>query len=539
MAPNNDDSPPTMESPLRRLPALVLAAAVPVALVALTAPGQAAAKPSALQLKFGKNTYAYNAPYGEPALSIGPKHEIYTTTPGDGGAVLAKTTNRGATWTKLPTVTPPSDSPGQLTSGGDSEVAVAKDGTVYIGDLTIDGIEVSKSTDGGKTFPQQTFVGSSADREWLATYGAHGETVYVGWHELGTGTMLVATSTDGGKTFGPPFPIYSNAETAGESVHNGTSIGQIGVDSRGRAFISYGVTRLDTTDTTYGTPPISQIKISVKDPESPTWTDYTVNPGAADANYGNFWMAAAADSADNLYAVYSGYAHKGQPMHVWLQKSSDHGATWTDPIAVDKVLPGPDGNDLFGWVAGGGPGVAVVSWYHTAAPNKDAKGIDWTVPVAQVRGLGTANPQIIYGVASDHSIHHGPICTLGLFCGVLPGSASDRSLLDFFKVAVDSDGTAAVVWSDNNRVDGDAKTGVGFARQVAGPSAMKASLGSVTTGKQGKGTGTGTGSGSSGGSGGSGSGLPTTGVSVVVPLLALALLAGALYARTRSRSDRD
>lgn len=535
--PNNEVEPPTMETPVRRLPALVLAAAVPVALVTLTAPGQAASTPGARQLTFGKNTYAYTAPYGEPGLAIGPRHEIYATTPGDGGAVLAKTTNRGATWTKLKTVTPPSGSPGEFTSGSDSDVAVARDGTVYVADLTIDGIEVSRSTDGGKTFPQQTFVGSSADREWLATYGPHGETVYVGWHELATGTMLVATSTDGAKTFGPPFPIYSNADTAGESAHNGTSIGQIGVDSRGRAFISYGVTRLDTTDTTYGSPPISQIKISVKSPESTTWTDYTVNPGAADANYGNFWMAAAADSADNLYAVYSGYAHKGEPMHIWLQQSSDHGASWTPPVAVDKVLPGPDGQDLFGWVAGGGPGVAVVSWYHTASPNKDAKGIDWTVPVAQVRGLASGKPQIIYGIASDHSVHHGPICTLGLFCGVLPGSASDRSLLDFFKVAVDSDGTAAVVWSDNNRVDGDAKTGVGFARQVAGPSALKASIGSVSAGKPAKATGTGTSG--SGSSGGSRSGLPTTGVSVVVPLLALALLAAALYARTRSRSDED
>lgn len=538
MSKNEGD--PNVGALLRRLPALVLTAAVPVALIALTAPGQAAAKPSALQLKFGKNTYAYNTSYGEPALSIGPKHEIYATTPGEGGAVLAKSTNRGATWTKLKTVTPPSNSPGEFTAGSDSEVAVAPDGTVYIADLTIDGIEVSKSTDGAKTFPQQTFVGSSADREWLATYGPHGETVYVGWHELATGTMLVATSTDGAKTFGPPFPIYSNADTAGESLRNGTSIGQIGVDSRGRAFITYGVSRFDTTDTTYGSPPISQIKISVKNPEAATWVDYTVNPGAPDANYGNFWMAAAADSADNLYAVYSGYAHKGEPMHVWLQQSSDHGATWTAPVAVDKVLPGADGQDLFGWVAGGGPGVAVVSWYHTDAPNKDAKGIDWTVPVAQVRGLASGKPQVIYGVASDHSIHHGPICTLGLFCGILPGSASDRSLLDFFKVAVDSDGTAAVVWSDNNRVDGDAKTGVGFARQVGGPSAMQATLGSVTPGKPGTGASTGgAGSGSSGGPRPTGSGLPTTGISVIVPLLALALLGGALYARARSRSDRD
>jgi hypothetical protein len=76
-----------------------------------------------------------------------------------------------------------------------------------------------------------------------------------------------------------------------------------------------------------------------------------------------------------------------------------------------------------------------------------------------------------WGYASDHSVHHGAICTLGLFCGILPGSSDDRSLLDFFKVTVLPDGHPAVVWSDNNRNDGDAKTGVGFAKQTTGPSA--------------------------------------------------------------------
>jgi len=133
-----------------------------------------------------------------------------------------------------------------------------------------------------------------------------------------------------------------------------------------------------------------------------------------------------------------------------------------------------------GWVAGGGKGVAVVSWYHTTAGNKDASGIDWTVPVAQVRGLTTGHPSVIYGEAANHSVHHGPICTLGTFCGILPGSSDDRSMLDFFKVAVAPDGMPAVTWSDNNRIDGGPKTGVGYARQVSGPSAFLEKLPSTT-----------------------------------------------------------
>jgi hypothetical protein len=442
----------------------MLVVASVAALVATAFPAFAKSAPPAL--KFGRNTFAYAHDIGEPGLSVF-RHTVYVTTPGKGGAVLAKSTDDGKHWTELPTVVPPNTSPGQFTSGEDSDVVVGKDGTVFAGDLDIDGIEVSKSTDGGRTFAQQTFIASSSDREWLAVDGQHSENVYVAWHELATGTMLVEVSHDGGATFSPPHPIYSQPTTIAESGHNGTSIGNITTDGRGHVYVLYGVTRLDTTDTTYGSPPISDIHISESSDGGNTWTDYEVNPGAADSNYGNFWMADAVDTAGNVYAVYSGYVHSGQPMHVWLQESTDHGAHWTSPYRVDD----PGGQDLFGWVAGGGPGVAVVAWYHTSSADKNSTKDNWVVDVAQVRGLKTGHPKQITGQASDHYMHHGAICTLGLFCGILPGSAKDRSLLDFFKVTVTPAGRPAVVWADNDRVDGGASTGVGFAEQTSGPSA--------------------------------------------------------------------
>jgi hypothetical protein len=328
--------------------------------------------------------------------------------------------------------------------------------------------------------------------------------------------------------------LYSNAGTTAESVHDGTAIGGVSTDSRGRVFVSYATSRMTTTDTTYGTPPVDSVHVSVLEPESSTWHDYPVNPGADDANYGNFWMATGVDRGDNVYAVYSGYAHKGEPMHVWLQESTDHGRTWTKPFAVDDVLPGPVGQDLFGWVAGGGKGVAVVSWYHTTAGNKDAAGIDWTVPVAQVRGLTTGHPSVVYGLASNHSVHHGPICTLGTFCGILPGSSTDRSLLDFFKVAVAPDGMPAVTWSDNNRVDGDAKTGVGYARQVAGPSAFAETLPSTAVAPPKKPS-TPAVPAKPGQAGGR---LAATGLGGAAPLAALVLIGCAVVLRRRS-SARD
>ena len=107
------------------------------------------------------------ANYGEPGLDIGRDGTIYATTPGDNGAVLAKSTNKGATWTKLPTAR--STATQAALKGGDSDVAVAKDGTVFAADLNVDGITVFRSTDGGKTFPHQVFINGTSDREWLGS----------------------------------------------------------------------------------------------------------------------------------------------------------------------------------------------------------------------------------------------------------------------------------------------------------------------------------------------------------------------------------
>jgi hypothetical protein len=520
--------------PNRRILGLCAAA---VALCALPSLGAGAAGPATLT--FAPNVTAYSGDYGEPGLSVHGSN-VYATTPGSGGAVWAYSRDDGLHWTKGPTVKPPAGQVHGAAPGSDSDVAVGTDGTVYVGDLTIDGIEVSRSDDGGVTFPQQVFVDTNltADREWLAVDGTGDEAiVYVAWHELATGTMLVKRSTDGGKTFDlTPTLVYSQPTTTGESVRNGTSIGQISTDSHGHVYISYGVTRLDTTNTAYVTLPISQIVVSVSSDYGKTWHDVTANPGYADSNFGNFWMATAVDSGGTVYAVYSGRQHDAtDPMQVFLQASSDHGETWTAPYVVSP----PGGNSLFGWVAGGGPGVAVVAWYHTDAADKNTNGIEWVTQVAQVRGLATGTPTVYRGTASDHVMHTGGICTFGILCGVIPNTSDDRTLLDFFKVTVAPDGMAAVVFSDN----GDGRHDVTFAKQSGGPSAFVVSA-PATGGSVGATGGTKSGSGGSGaggsGSGGSGSGgshLPATGlggagVAGVVAFAGL-LFAGAALLRRR------
>src|SRR5947208_16976210 len=116
-------------------PLLVLLA-VPVAGLALLAPTSGAATKA--PLTFGTNTYPYVANYGEPGIAVSPAGTIYVSTPGDGGAVLARSDNQGKSWVKLKTAK--TNAKQAALTGGDSDVIVARDGSVYAADLNGHGI---------------------------------------------------------------------------------------------------------------------------------------------------------------------------------------------------------------------------------------------------------------------------------------------------------------------------------------------------------------------------------------------------------------
>src|SRR5256885_127428 len=75
--------------------------------------------------------------------------------------------------------------------------------------------------------------------------------------------------------------------------------------------------------------------------------------------------------------------------------------------------------------------------------------------------------------ASDHVIHHGPLCIDGLGCN-LSNPPRDRTLLDFFQVSIDpTNGAADVTFADDHAAPGTAV--VYFTRQCTGTSATTGS----------------------------------------------------------------
>src|SRR5947209_6969587 len=121
---------------------------------------------------------------GEPSIAVAPDGTEYIGAPdgpgvrtpaalgasGTGGSLVWRSDNRGRSWTLLGSYDVP-------TGGGDSDIAVAPNGTVYASGLSYAACStIGVSTDKGQTWLNDPLAGCGRipvlnDRQWTATYG--------------------------------------------------------------------------------------------------------------------------------------------------------------------------------------------------------------------------------------------------------------------------------------------------------------------------------------------------------------------------------
>ena len=402
------------------------------------------------------------------------------------------------------------------TGGGDSEISVGDltqdapaNGCLPIAysglhniDL-LDNFTVARSTDCGKSFdvfnPFAT-QNTLTDRQWQVFDGPN--TNFLIYHLVSTGQIAVSVSPDGGATYvslgasnanGVIEPqllaqsgtnqqigniIVNHAEpikgvtnvVSGEPVHAMYAIFGI-ADDAGQALQS------NAPGASYNG--MDAIYVGRSIDGGVTWKDtkvFSVNP-ATKRELNMLFPVISADSAGNLYAAWS------DTYKIEYAVSTDHGAHWSKPYQVNldnrrvsksgADLPDPGKADVFPWIAAGGPGLLDVVWYHGegGAPKSNLVYRDpgddkteWTVAFAQLGHAtrlkgGAAKPQMLtYNEAITPVIHIGDICQNGTLCdlGVDNPVAprKDRSLLDFFQVAVDREGRAHLAIADNAEAPG-------------------------------------------------------------------------------------
>jgi hypothetical protein len=507
-----------------RLALASLASALVGAGIAMSAPAGAANAPAT----FSKPLILVGGG-AEPSIRVpgDGKSAAYVSAPASLGSNFWRVTEQKNANGSISFIQSPVQQPDLGTGGGDSEISVGNTPNPSTGCNTIaysglhnidllDNFTVAKSTDCGKTFtlanPYAT-QNTLTDRQWQAFDGA--KTNFLIYHKVDTSQIVVSESIDGGHTYvslsqgvngvidAQTFPKvdqwsqignivtdYSrptgaNNPLSGEPEHDlyATFAGPRSVADDLQAQIEGNTTSesYNHTDTVY---------LARSTNGGLTWTDhviYSVSP-TTKRELNMLFPVISVDHVGNLYAVWS------DTFKIQYAVSTDHGLTWSKPYQVNAdnrgTKPEVGKADVFPWIEAGANGFLDVVWYHGegGAPGSNLVHRDpgdqnthWTVAFAQLAhaatkdASGAAKPTVVnYSKAITPVVHTGDICQNGTFCSLVPVSGApfstgDRSLLDFFEVAIDAAGRANIALADNAEAPGQYITA--YIRQTGGYSA--------------------------------------------------------------------
>jgi hypothetical protein len=319
---------------------------------------------------------------------------------------------------------------GSFGGGGDSEVEVGKDHTVYIADLEIAANAICRSHDFGKTFGDNcetglasNQAGPESDREWLTASPTDANVLYLTYHDFAGQVPIIEKSTDGGSTWAPCGSIFDPAGPAFSTFSTGgTDVGKPAIGADNTIYVP-----ITEPSSPLGGGGYDNFYVAVGD-KGCTQTFRSAKVYSADgASLANIFSFVSLDGGGNVWAITSGKLGTDKPFTINVFLSRDQGHTWSAPIVVN---PPAQKAAVFGTIAAGrAPGQAVVGWYATdTTDDPDDERNEWRYYGATTTDFGEH-----WNVATitDKPFHYGPICTSGVLC------TSGRELLDFSSVGVD------------------------------------------------------------------------------------------------------
>ncbi len=361
--------------------------------------------------------------------------------------------------------------------GGDTDLVVDDQGFAYFVDLeALINLGVAVSNDNGNTWTKNILgvAHTIDDRQWFAgdngtTPAASDNTVFLAYRQVPLGSFIF--STPGSTGFGDPVGglVYQNASADPvNAVSQGAPCGQMRFDPLHRN-LYYPCGAGDHVEITVGhVNPGQRTGIEFYNVQAPA------SPGGGPV--GDIFPGVAVDRAGNLYATWVDETDH----NVYFAVSADQGATWGPALQVN----GNEANsNVFPWVQAGEEGQIVVTWLgstsHLDSDNMPswyndrnaAAAFPWFGYVALIRDAHTATPEFFQQRFTDKPMHYGEICNSGLACST---SGGDRTMADFFAVALDVDGAMRFVYNDTTSQHHGAH--IFEVRQLGGPTAVGTTL---------------------------------------------------------------
>lgn len=363
--------------------------------------------------------------------------------------------DHGKTWTFQERTLPPNNSP--MSGFSDPEFGIDEAGNVYVSEINLANVAVSRAPGSGEPFTLQNFFAQFvSDRQWMEADKEN--VVYLVGNELGGGTVpndpvgnvghYLHRSTDGGKTFSP-------------GVEDGAGLGDLQVDRRNGTLYEAYYTGGTLSMTAY------------REARKGNLDKRETNEVATGVSMLSHWPSFDLDSAGNLYMTWDESGQGDRAAGVYYSYSTDAGRSWATPTRVDT-----NGNtDIWPWLAVGDKGKVAIAWLGAdqKLPNQDAETAGdqkWRVYISQtLNGLGcpgSGAPGFRLATATPRPVHTSTICQGGTAC---QAQAIDRRLGDFFTIEIDNSGHVWGGYSDTS--EGGATALPGFVHQRGGISFVK------------------------------------------------------------------
>src|SRR5437588_785167 len=366
-------------------------------------------------------------------------------------------------------VTPFCTASGLAPGGGDGDVAVNNPdpSNMNIPNLAVVSLAAAEVTGSHSTNSADTFSTPDPataavpfdDRMWIDGVNDLSH-VYMEYHDFGTTSQIfVQRSSDGGETYSGALGVAIDAATEPSvGPPSGNIAGQIKVDnsscsSHGNLYqIFVGPDKpVDNSNNSSAYFNAAYVGVatgvSLTSPTL-TFTDYKIfSCGAgstcpAGLGLGNLFPALAVDNFGYVYAVWS------DNTNVYYSFSNNLGTRWSPAIKVTQNTSQAGKSNVFPWVAADANGHVAIAWYGAdVAGNSNtvpAGSTHWNVFVAESVNAHAVSPVFTLSQATDHINHTGQISTGGLL------GSSDRSLADFFQIAMDPNHLVNIAYADNH-----------------------------------------------------------------------------------------
>ncbi|HEX8002868.1 MAG TPA: sialidase family protein [Mycobacteriales bacterium] len=379
----------------RRL--LVIAAAVGTTSAAAFLPSASPANAAG----FGTPVVVSSLNASEPNIDVAPDGTVYINAPiglltslPNSPSVIWRSGDSGATWTQTPFGLRAA-APG----GGDSDISVAPDGSLSWTDLWLGSSTVGSSTDKAQSWLVNPVQGVIAqDRQWVA--GVGGGIVYHVTHQVPSG-ITVSKSVDGGLT----YPVSVIAATPLDQTGCVCPPGNMVAEPGGLTGDKVGVVYYTST---------GGVKFARSTNGGLTFTNTTVKP-ASSADTGAAFPIVANAGGGKLVAVWQeitpGTKTAPGTSRIGFNSSNDWGATWGTARTIVT-----SGTSTFPWVDARGGKVAVSLFWTSASGTPDTvpNSAQWFETYLESADGGATFSAL--STADPTAVKTGPICTEGTAC---------------------------------------------------------------------------------------------------------------------------